>query len=174
MYERTNLRVATETRPIRNMCVPNPFQNYAKSESLWNHGSDEVAILAATAISPTFTGRRTVTIMCNIPLHHLPLPFRNLVQDLLVCIFDGRRKPLDRLQVRPAFILERVADAINGEIEPKACLMLYCKEYLPGLRPGWPIQVKVAGQYCHSSSNDKDQFPRRPAIIPLATTTEFS
>ena len=106
MYERTNLLVATETRPIRNMCVPNPFQNYAKSESLWNHGSDEVAILAATAISPTFTGRRTVSIMCNIPLHHLPLPFRNLVQDLLTCISDARRKPLDRLQVRPAFILE--------------------------------------------------------------------
>jgi hypothetical protein len=89
--------------------------------------------------------------------------------------------PLDRLQVRPELILERVAHAVNSEIEPKAGSMLYCKEYLPGLCPGWLIQVKAAGQYCHSCSNDKDRFPREsyrfpplPAIVSLARTTEFA
>jgi hypothetical protein len=98
---------------------------------------------AATAISPTIRERRGDNNV-QYRLHHLPLLFRNLVQDLLICIFDRRRKTLNRLQVRPKFILERVADAINGEIELKICSMLHCKESLPELCPGRLIMVNAA------------------------------
>jgi hypothetical protein len=53
-------------RQAVSRCVPNPLQYYAKYEPLQNHRSDEVAIPVDTTISPTFTGRRVVTIMCNI------------------------------------------------------------------------------------------------------------
>jgi hypothetical protein len=48
-------------RQAVSRCVPIPFQNYAKSEPLQNRRLDEVAIPAATAISPTFAGQRMVT-----------------------------------------------------------------------------------------------------------------
>jgi hypothetical protein len=80
-------------RQAVSRCVPNPFQNHAKSEPLQNRRLDEVANPGGHSDLSYFRRATRGDIMCNIIF--TPLPFRKLVRDLLMCTFDRRRKPLD-------------------------------------------------------------------------------